>query len=199
MGQRDRHSRGSGCAGRTHKGRARTIGQLCCSIARKRVLYLVRQIVAERPGREAGLRYSAGRAQRGRGRSIDHNAVRRHARTTRPCGFSRQGRGKRVRENSEREASSKYHRGWIYWPRTLVRGTSSRISLRVLTICRDWERPVGSEPSPLFLHPPPASSAFRRAKRGDCPYDPIRSPAVSIDVVRLHGSHHDPTGNQPLP
>ena len=64
---------------RRHNGRARTIGQLCCSIARKRVRYLVRRMVGERSSREAGLRYSAGRALRGCGRSIDQGAVRRHA------------------------------------------------------------------------------------------------------------------------
>jgi hypothetical protein len=69
----------SGCRDRTHNGRPRTIGQLCCSIARKGVRYLVRWTVAERSSREAGLRYSAGRALRGCGRSIDQGAVRRHA------------------------------------------------------------------------------------------------------------------------
>jgi hypothetical protein len=97
---------GSGCGGRTHNGRARTIGQLCCSIARKRVRYLVRRTVGERPGREAGLRYSAGRALRGCGRSIDQGAVRRHALERGPAaladraearGFGRRASAKQAR------------------------------------------------------------------------------------------------------
>jgi hypothetical protein len=50
---------------RRHKGRLRAIGQLCCLLGRC-VLYLRRCISGGTTGREAGLRYSAGRAQRGR-------------------------------------------------------------------------------------------------------------------------------------
>ena len=48
----------------------RTIGRLCCPIARTRVFVMRVVGQRDRPGREAGLRYSAGRAPRGCGRSL---------------------------------------------------------------------------------------------------------------------------------
>src|SRR3954451_16800193 len=64
-----------------------------------------------RPGREADLRYSAGRAQRGRGRSppllmalyVRSRGWRHHGRERGPFGFSRWGRGKAEARGSEKE------------------------------------------------------------------------------------------------
>jgi len=50
----------------------------------------------ERPSREAGPRYSAGRAPRGCGRSIHQGAVRRHARERAHAASRRRARGKRA-------------------------------------------------------------------------------------------------------
>jgi len=79
---------------RRHNGRARTIGQLCCSIARKRVRYLRRCRSAgddsDACGRGGSLRSLA---------SHDTGRLwRHHGRERGPFGFSRWGRGKRLGE-----------------------------------------------------------------------------------------------------
>lgn len=72
----------------------------------------------ERPGREADLRYSAGRAQRGRGRSplliwalhVVSRGWRHHGRERGPFGFSRWGRGKNCRGQRFGEGASRAQR-----------------------------------------------------------------------------------------
>jgi hypothetical protein len=72
----------------------------------------------ERPSREADLRYSAGRAQRGRGRSpllilalhVVSRGWRHHGRERGPFGFSRWGRGKNCRGQRFGEGASRAQR-----------------------------------------------------------------------------------------
>jgi hypothetical protein len=98
---------------RRHKGRLRAIGQLCCLLARC-VLYLRRCISAgdNRPRSRPAVLRGPSAARTRRSPSLKGVARRKPwlaspRKRTRPCGFSRQGRGKRLGERASCAASSR--------------------------------------------------------------------------------------------
>lgn len=112
---------------RRHNGRLRTIGQLCCSDSPQRCP-LSATVHGQRgtTGREAGLRYSAGRAQRGRvvslrcySRNVESRGWHHHERERGPAaladrpearGFGRTASAKQARVSAISEGDSFFRR-----------------------------------------------------------------------------------------